>query len=47
MAVKFLESGQVKVKELITGTVEFKDAEQAFESVKKAEGIKTLIKGPE
>jgi D-xylulose reductase len=47
MAVKFLESGQVKVKELITGTVDFKDAEQAFESVKKAEGIKTLIKGPE
>jgi D-xylulose reductase len=47
MAVKFLESGQVKVKELITGTVNFEDAEQAFESVKKAEGIKTLIKGPE
>jgi D-xylulose reductase len=35
------------VQELITGTVEFEDAEKAFESVKKAEGIKTLIKGPE
>jgi D-xylulose reductase len=47
LAVKLLETQQVKVKELITGTVEFGDAEKAFESVRKAEGIKTLIKGPE
>jgi D-xylulose reductase len=47
LAVKLLETKQVQVQELITGTVEFEDAEKAFESVKKAEGIKTLIKGPE
>lgn len=46
-AVKFLETGDVKVKELITGSVKFEEAEKAFESVKKAEGIKTLIQGPE
>jgi D-xylulose reductase len=47
LAVKLLETKQVQVQELITGTVEFEDAEKAFESVRKAEGIKTLIKGPE
>ncbi|GAB7322241.1 hypothetical protein MBLNU13_g03237t1 [Cladosporium sp. NU13] len=47
LAVKLLETGEVKVQDLITGTVEFGDAEKAFESVRKAEGIKTLIKGPE
>jgi D-xylulose reductase len=47
LAVKMLETGQVKVQDLITGTVEFEEAEKAFESVRKAEGIKTLIKGPE
>lgn len=47
LAVKFLETGQVKVKELITGTVKFEEAEKAFEGVKNAQGIKTLIQGPE
>jgi D-xylulose reductase len=47
LAVKLLETGEVKVQDLITGTVEFEEAEKAFESVRKAEGIKTLIKGPE
>ena len=47
MAVDFLAKGIVSVKELITGHVAFKDAEQAFADVKAAKGIKTIIDGPE
>jgi D-xylulose reductase len=32
---------------LITGKVKFDEAEQAFAKVKKGEGIKLLIEGPE
>ena len=44
-AVGMVASGRIDVKSLITGTVEFKEAEKAFEEVHKAKGIKTLIKG--
>ena len=46
-AVKLIADGRVSVKELITGTVNFKDAEQAFHAVKDGKGIKTLIEGVE
>ena len=46
LAVDLLESGKVSVKELMTGQVEFKDAEEAFKEVLAAKGIKILIKGP-
>lgn len=42
----FSSAGKVDVKSLITGTVEFGDAEAAFKSVKEGKGIKVLIKGP-
>ncbi len=45
-AVGLVASGRLSVKELITGKVKFKDAEKAFEDVKAAKGIKTLIEGP-
>jgi D-xylulose reductase len=45
-AVGLVSSGRISVKELITGKVKFKDAEAAFEDVKAAKGIKTLIEGP-
>ena len=44
-AVGLVSSGRLSVKELITGTVGFKEAEQAFESVHHGKGIKTLIEG--
>ena len=44
-AVALVSSGRVSVKELITGQVEFTDAEKAFQDVKASKGIKTLIKG--
>jgi D-xylulose reductase len=34
------------VKKLISGVVDFKDAESAFKKVKEGEVIKILIKGP-
>ena len=37
----------MSVKELITGQVKFEAAEKAFEEVKAAKGIKTLIAGVE
>lgn len=46
-AVKLLGDGRVTVKELITGKVKFKDAEEAFNAVKDGKGIKTLIEGVE
>ncbi|KAH8813339.1 chaperonin 10-like protein [Xylogone sp. PMI_703] len=46
LAVQLVADGKVDVKKLITGTVEFKDAEAAFKSVKEGKGIKVLIKGP-
>lgn len=46
-AVDLVASGRISVKELITGKVKFEEAEQAFAKVKKGEGIKLLIEGPE
>ncbi|KAH1366036.1 hypothetical protein KXV22_007384 [Aspergillus fumigatus] len=45
LAVGLVASGKVNVKDLITGVVEFHDAEQAFKEVKAGKGIKTLIAG--
>lgn len=47
LAVEFLRTGAVSVKELITGQVKFEEAEKAFEDVKAAKGIKILIEGPQ
>lgn len=46
LAVDLVGSGKVDVKKLITGTVKFQDAEQAFKDVKAGTGIKCLIAGP-
>jgi D-xylulose reductase len=46
-AVDLVASGRISVKELISGKVKFEDAEKAFAQVKKGEGIKLLIEGPE
>lgn len=46
LAVELVSSGKVDVKKLITGTVKFEDAEQAFKDVKAGTGIKCLIAGP-
>lgn len=45
LAVGLVASGKVDVKKLITGTVKFEEAEQAFKEVKAGKGIKTLIAG--
>ncbi|KAJ5580140.1 uncharacterized protein N7459_006125 [Penicillium hispanicum] len=45
LAVDLVSSGKVDVKQLITGTVKFEEAEQAFKEVKAGKGIKTLIAG--
>jgi D-xylulose reductase len=41
-----VSQGKVDVKKLITGIVRFKEAEQAFKSVKSGKGIKVVIAGP-
>jgi D-xylulose reductase len=46
LALEFVSSGKVDVKKLITETVKFEDAEQAFKDVKGGKGIKMLIAGP-
>lgn len=46
LAVELVASGKVDVKKLVTGTVEFKQAEEAFKKVKEGEAIKVLIAGP-
>jgi D-xylulose reductase len=46
LAVELVATGKVDVKKLITGTVKFEDAEQAFIDVKAGKGIKVLIAGP-
>lgn len=45
LAVGLVKSGKVDVKKLITGSVKFEEAEQAFKEVKAGKGIKTLIEG--
>ncbi|KAL2864871.1 NAD(P)-dependent alcohol dehydrogenase [Aspergillus lucknowensis] len=47
LAVQLVASGRINVKELISGTVKFENAEQAFNDVKSGKGIKTLIAGPD
>jgi D-xylulose reductase len=46
-AVDLVATGRISIKELISGKVKFEDAESAFAQVKKGEGIKLLIEGPE
>ncbi|KAH7156663.1 chaperonin 10-like protein [Dactylonectria macrodidyma] len=46
LAVELVASGKVDVKKLITGVVEFRQAEEAFKKVKEGEAIKVLIAGP-
>lgn len=46
LAVDLVASGQVDVKALITGQVDFEDARKAFDAVQSGDGIKTLIRGP-
>ncbi|KAJ5632200.1 D-xylulose reductase A [Penicillium lividum] len=45
LAVNLVATGRVDVKKLITGTVKFEEAEEAFKGVKAGKGIKTLIAG--
>ncbi|KAH8173848.1 alcohol dehydrogenase groES-like domain-containing protein [Sarocladium implicatum] len=46
LAIELVAQGKVDVKKLISGVVDFKDAESAFKKVKEGEVIKILIKGP-
>lgn len=46
-ALYFVKSGKIDVKQLISGTVKFEDALDAFESVKAGKGMKTIIMGPQ
>lgn len=46
LAVELVGSGKIDVKRLITGTVPFEQAEQAFAEVKGGHAIKILIAGP-
>ncbi|THY26293.1 sorbitol dehydrogenase [Aureobasidium pullulans] len=45
LAVGFLSDGQIDVKKLISKTVDFEEAPDAWESVGEGEGIKTIIRG--
>ncbi|RSL63554.1 putative D-xylulose reductase A [Fusarium duplospermum] len=46
LAIELVATGKVDVKKLVTGIVDFKQAEEAFKKVKEGEAIKVLIKGP-
>ncbi|KAK0119788.1 hypothetical protein ONS95_011220 [Cadophora gregata] len=46
LALHFLESKKISVKELITGVEPFERATHAWERTKKGDGIKNLIEGP-
>ncbi|MCJ1472224.1 hypothetical protein MMC13_000871 [Lambiella insularis] len=45
LARKLVGEGKVSVKELITGVVPFEQATQAWETIRRGEGIKVLIEG--
>lgn len=45
VALELLCSGTVTVKSLITSTVPFEKAEEAWEKTRKGEGLKNLIQG--
>ncbi|RMZ81927.1 hypothetical protein DV738_g2015, partial [Chaetothyriales sp. CBS 135597] len=44
--IELVASGKIDVKKLISRTVPFEEAEQAFEDIKNGKGIKILIQGP-
>ena len=46
LAVELISSGKLEVKSLISRTVSFEEAEEAFKDVKAGKGIKVLIEGP-
>ncbi|KAK9779807.1 putative Chaperonin 10-like protein [Seiridium cardinale] len=46
LAVELVASGQVDVKKLVSGTVAFEQAEEAFKKVAEGKVIKMLIAGP-
>ncbi|KAK3693474.1 chaperonin 10-like protein [Podospora appendiculata] len=46
LAIELVAAGRVDVKKLISGTVAFTDAEDAFKKVKEGQVIKILIAGP-
>jgi D-xylulose reductase len=46
LAVEFVGSGKINVKNLITSEVDFEKAEEAFGQMKEGKGIKVLIRGP-
>jgi D-xylulose reductase len=46
LAVELVAAGKVDVKKLVSETVRFKQAEEAFEKVKQGQVIKILIAGP-
>lgn len=45
LAIGFLRDGKIDVNKLISRTVAFEEAPDAWESVGRGEGIKTLIRG--
>jgi len=45
LAIGMLRSGKISVKELISGVVPLEQATEAWETVRRGEGIKTLIQG--
>jgi len=47
LALHLLESKRVSVKELISSFVDFEHTTDAWESTRKGEGIKNLIRGPQ
>ena len=46
LGLSLIASGKIDVKQLITKTYAFDQAEQAFEDVKAGKGIKIVIEGP-
>ncbi|KUF77220.1 D-xylulose reductase A [Phytophthora nicotianae] len=46
LALDMVASGRLNVKDLISKTVPFEEAKEAFENVKRGNGIKWLIEGP-
>jgi len=46
-ALELVRTGTVNVKEVISRTVKFEDALQAFEDIRDGKGIKVLIAGPQ
>ncbi|KUJ16156.1 sorbitol dehydrogenase [Mollisia scopiformis] len=47
LAMHFLESGKISVKELISSEEPFERATYAWDKTKRGEGIKNLIRGPQ